>query len=113
MLQRVRLAMQDDKKGGKLSGEIEIDESWIGGKARNMHKAKRIAKLEGKGGGYSHKIGVHGLLQRGGEIRAHVIDDSRFETLIPNVDENVEKGAHVYTDELKTYFQLQGEYAHD
>jgi len=113
MLQRARLAMQGDKKGGKLSGEVEIDESWIGGKARNMHKAARVKKLEGKGGGYSHKIGVQGLLERGGDIRAHVIDDSRFETLIPNVDENVEKGARVYTDELKTYFQLRGDYVHN
>lgn len=113
MLQRVRLAMQDDKKGGKLSGEIEIDESWIGGKARNMHKAAKVKKLEGKGGGYSHKIGVQGLLQRGGHIRAHVINDSTMPTLVPKVQENIEKGAHVYTDELKSYFGLQAEYEHD
>jgi transposase-like protein len=41
MLHRVRLAMQDDRKGGKLSGEVEIDESFIGGKARNMHNQQR------------------------------------------------------------------------
>ena len=41
MLQRARLAMQDDRKGGKLSGEVEIDESYIGGKARNMHNPTR------------------------------------------------------------------------
>ena len=64
MLHRIRLAMQDDKKGGKLRGEIEIDESWIGGKARNMHKSAKAKKLDGKGGGYSHKIGEIG--------RAHV-----------------------------------------
>ncbi len=55
---------------------------------------------------------MQGLLQRGGNIRVHVINDSRFETLMPNVAENVEKGAHVYTDELKSYFQLQGDYVH-
>src|SRR5580700_3201785 len=38
ILQRVRLAMQDDLTGGNLAGEVEIDESFIGGKARNMHK---------------------------------------------------------------------------
>jgi hypothetical protein len=42
MLHRVRLAVQDDDKGGKLSGEIEIDESFIGGKARTMHKAPKL-----------------------------------------------------------------------
>jgi transposase-like protein len=113
MLHRIRLAMQDAKKGGKLSGEIEIDESWIGGKARNMHHDKKVKKLEGKGGGYSHKIGVQGLLQRGGNIRAHVINDSTYGTLMPNVTENVEKGSHVYTDELRSYFGLQADYAHD
>lgn len=48
MLHRIRLAMQDDKKGGKLSGEIEIDETFIGGKARNMHKAKKLRSLKAK-----------------------------------------------------------------
>ena len=113
MLHRVRLAMQDARKGGKLSGEVEIDESYIGGKARNMHKAKRVKKLEGKGGGSVGKIGVQGLLERGGNIRVHVINDSSMGTLVPNVKENVEEGSHVYTDELKSYFQLQGDYAHD
>lgn len=43
MLQRIRLALQDDNdgKGGKLGGEVEVDETYIGGKARNMHYAKR------------------------------------------------------------------------
>src|SRR5712691_9433519 len=40
MLQRIRLAMQDEASN-KLGGEVEIDETFIGGKARNMHKAKR------------------------------------------------------------------------
>ncbi len=113
MLQRARLAMQDDRKGGKLSGEVEIDESFIGGKARNMHKAHRVKKLEGKGGGAVGKIGVQGILERGGNIRVNVINDNSMGTLVPNVEENVEKGAHVYTDELKSYFGLQADYAHD
>jgi transposase-like protein len=113
MLHRIRLAMPDDRKGGKLSGEVEIDESFIGGKARNMHKSAKRKKLQGDGGGSVGKIGVQGLLERGGNIRAHVINDSRFETLVPNVQENVEKGAHVYTDELKSYFGLCADYEHD
>jgi transposase-like protein len=113
MLHRVRLAMQDARKGGKLSGEIEIDESYIGGKARNMHKSARAKKLQGAGGGSVGKIGVQGLLQRGGNIRVNVINDNSYATLMPNVEENVEKGAHVYTDELRSYFGLQADYAHD
>jgi transposase-like protein len=113
MLQRARLAMQDDHKGGKLSGEIEIDESFIGGKARNMHKAAKARKLQGKGGGSSHKIAVHGILERGGEIRARVIDDNSYASVMPTIEKHVEKGSHVYTDQLKSYFGLGSDYAHD
>ncbi len=56
MLQRARLAMQDDRKGGKLGGEVEVDESYIGGKARNMHKSAKAKKLEGKGGGCAGRL---------------------------------------------------------
>jgi transposase-like protein len=62
MLHRVRLAMQDEKHGGKLSGEVEIDETFIGGKARNMHKGRKERALEGRGGGYVGKAGVQGML---------------------------------------------------
>ncbi len=43
MLHRIRLALQDEQTGGKLGGEVEIDETYIGGKARNMHKDRRAA----------------------------------------------------------------------
>ncbi len=86
MLQRARLAMQDDRKGGKLSGEVEIDETFIGGKARNMHKSAKAKKLKGNGGGVVGKIGVQGILERGGNIRAHVIEDSSIDSVVPNVE---------------------------
>jgi len=85
MLQRARLAMQDDRKGGKLSGEVEIDETFICGKVRNMHKSAKAKKLKGAGGGSAGKIGVRGILERGGNIRAHVIEDSSFGSVVPNV----------------------------
>src|SRR5579863_660902 len=49
MLQRIRLALQGET-GGKLAGEVEADETYIGGLARNMHKSKRVAKITGTGG---------------------------------------------------------------
>jgi transposase-like protein len=64
MLHRVRLAMQDEITGGKLNGEVEVDETYIGGKARNMHKNVKARKLEGKGGGHSGKVGVQGFGKR-------------------------------------------------
>src|SRR5574340_854694 len=41
MLHRIRLAMQDERRGGKLGGEVEVDESYIGGKARHMHRYRK------------------------------------------------------------------------
>jgi hypothetical protein len=49
MLHRIRLAMQDPNTGGKLSGEVEADETFIGEKSRNMHKDKRAEKIHGRG----------------------------------------------------------------
>ncbi|MGA3314817.1 MAG: IS1595 family transposase [Candidatus Korobacteraceae bacterium] len=66
MLHRIRLGMQDAQTGGTLSGEVEVDETFIGGKARNMHVAKRREKIHG--GGPSGKAVVMGMLQRGGKV---------------------------------------------
>src|SRR5260370_20284133 len=48
MLQRARLAMQDNQTGGKLGGDVEVDETFIGGAARNMHGDKRADKIHGR-----------------------------------------------------------------
>jgi transposase-like protein len=71
MLHRIRLAMQDETKGGKIGGpgaEVEVDETFIGGRARNMHKQDRIRKMQGKRGGpdSGNKTVVLGML--GGKI---------------------------------------------
>lgn len=60
MLQRIRLAMQDSQTGGTLSGEVEVDETFIGGKARNMHKDVRARRITGTGG--KDKTVVMGML---------------------------------------------------
>jgi transposase-like protein len=74
MLHRCRLAMQDIT-GGKLGGEVEVDETFIGGKARDMHKSVRARKVTGTGG--KDKTMVMGILERGGEVRAMVVDNRR------------------------------------
>lgn len=66
MLHRIRLGMQDINGGGTLSGEVEVDETFIGGKARNMHAAKRREKIHGRGP--TGKSVVMGMLQRGGRF---------------------------------------------
>jgi hypothetical protein len=108
MLQRARLALQG-KNGGKLSGEIEADESFIGGKARNMHAWKRAEKIHGRGP--DGKAIVAAVLERGGEIRAQVMKTRRKPELQAMVRENVEAGSNVYTDALKSYEGMD-EYTH-
>jgi transposase-like protein len=110
MLQRGRLAMQNDLTGGKLGGEVEVDESFIGGKARNMHKAKRAQKITGTGG--KDKTIVMGMMERGGEVRAMVVDNRKKRTVQKRVKDHVEAGSAIFSDELKSYEGLETEYQH-
>ncbi len=100
LLHRIRLAMQS-KSWNKLSGEIEVDETYIGGKARNMHQWKREAKIQGRGG-YG-KVAVMGLLERDGEVRAQVIGEADQDTLHKKIKRNVRRGSEVFSDGWKAY----------
>ncbi len=110
---RIRAAMQDEGHGGKIGGEVEVDETCIGGKARNMHKGRRERAM-GEFGWQSAggKVGVQGFLRRGGKVRAEIIENSRKETLIPNVQEHVDAGSTVFTDEHGAYRDELKEYEH-
>lgn len=110
MLQRIRLAMQDSFDGGKLKGMVEVDETFIGGKARNMHIAKRKKVIQGRGA--TGKTVVMGMLERGGSVKAHVIAERDKPTLHAKIDAHVERGSHVMTDELISYWGLEQNYTH-
>jgi transposase-like protein len=97
MLGRVRYAMQTGQFWKKLEGEIEADESFIGGLARNMHKHKRAQKI--KGHCPAGKAIVMGLLEREtGEVRVKHVANIHVGTLQGEVRENVEPGSTLYTD---------------
>jgi transposase-like protein len=110
MLHRIRLAMQDDNTGGKLGGEVEVDETFIGGKARNMHKDKKARVITGTGG--KDKEIAMGMVERGGKVRVFHVDNRRRKALHTNIREHVEAGAAMFTDELKSYDGLESEYQH-
>jgi transposase-like protein len=114
MLHRIRLGMQGKStvKLGGGGGEVEADETFIGGKARNMHKSVRMRRIQGQGFNVEDKTTVMGILERGGKIRAHVVPDRRKETLQPIVREHVAAGSALFTDELVGYQGLAGEYEH-
>jgi transposase-like protein len=109
MLHRIRYAMRTGTFM-KLSGQVEVDESFIGGKARNMHKAKRAKKITGTGG--KDKTVVMGMVERGGEVRAFVVDNRKKYELQKQVREHVEAGSAIFTDELKSYDGLESEFDH-
>lgn len=115
MLHRIRLAM-DVPSIDKFSGEVEVDETFIGGKARFMHKDRRAEKVTGTGG--KDKTAVMGLLERHGPdghsaVKAQVISDRRRKTLSPEVRKHVTPGSEVYTDALKSYADLSDSYIHE
>src|SRR5258708_6141491 len=111
MLQRIRLAMQDDFFGSKLGGEVEVDETFIGGKARNMHKSKKIGRGFEKRG-ITGKTVVMGMLQRGGKVTTKVISERDKATLHSHVAECIETGTTVYSDEWGAYDGLNSNYIH-
>jgi transposase-like protein len=94
----------------KLSGHVEVDETFIGGKARNMHKVKRDRVITGTGG--KDKTVVMGMMERGGEVRTSVVGGRRKKELQQQVREHVEAGAAIFTDELLSYDGLESDYQH-
>jgi transposase-like protein len=94
----------------KLTGHVEVDETFIGGKARNMHVAQRKRRITGTG--TKDKTAVMGILERGGKVRTVVVPNRRKQALQGEVRKHVETGAALYTDALLSYDGLEGEYAH-
>lgn len=114
VLQRIRYVMHTGTFE-KMSGGIEADETYVGGKARNMHQEKKAEKIQGRGA--SGKTIVIGLFERGTEdkvsrVKANVAKDTKKETLQQNIKENVELGATVYTDENPSYENMN-KYLHE
>jgi len=118
MNHRIRLAMQGDE-GGTLDGEVEVDETYIGGKARNMNRSQRQRHLKGRGhkNAWAGKVAVMGLLKRHPEkgksrVRTLTLDNIRTYRLNQEVSKHVEDGSTVYTDSLGSYRPLSLYYQH-
>ena len=106
---RIRLALTMGTIN-KLSGQIEADETFIGGKARNMHKCERAVKITGTGG--KNKTAVLGIMERGGKVVTKVIDNTKKKTLQKEVREHALAGSALFTDSLKSYEGLD-EFQHE
>jgi transposase-like protein len=110
MMHRIRLAFHNQSFEKKLSGDVEVDETYIGGKARNMHKDKQRKVLKAEGS--FRKAVVMGMLERDGEVRAKVLKVASAKSLAREIRDHVEPGSTLYTDQLASYTRVGREYAH-
>ena len=92
---RLRQLIASKLPSYRLSGEVEVDESYFGG----VRKGKR-------GRGAAGKVAVFGLLKRGGKVYTAIIPNARTETLLPIIQEKVEPDSIVYTDTFGAYNAL-------
>jgi transposase-like protein len=125
MLHRLRLILQDGclVKLGATGLPVEVDETFIGGKARNMHRNRRL-RFEQYRSTITNaaatdmdrncgKAIVMGMLERGGKVKAQVVPDRRRGTLEPVAAKHIEPGGHVITDEWTSYYRFSEVYTHE
>ncbi len=121
MLHRIRLAMKYNTiELKKLSGIVEADETLIGGLFKNMHKSKKArirAESEAEGAStmraFIGKTIVQAVLERGGEIRAHVVPSTQIDERLPFMEENVVDGSALMTDSGYTNAKFDEHFVHE
>lgn len=100
MLQKIRGMMEYENKG-LLHGEVEIDETYVGGKNKNRHRDKKVPHSQGRS--HKDKTAVLGMVERGGRLIACVVEDTTHQSLIPLIKQHISRETVIYTDEHTAY----------
>lgn len=103
MIQKVHSCL-DFNTSQALEGEVEVDETYIGGTERFKHSNKKIKNAKGRS--TKGKTPVFGMIQRGGFILAFVVEDTKSKTLLPIINDTVCPGSAIYSDEWRAYKKL-------
>ena len=102
MLQKIRTAFAQDEP--VLENEVEVDETYVGGRETNKHESKKVEGTQGRS--TKTKTPVFGIAQREGNLFALKVEDTRSTTLMPIIKSHVKVGSTVYTDEANIYCNL-------
>ncbi len=105
MLQRIRACFGLDNNSNDLSNEVEIDETYVGGKNKNRHNTKKVANSQGRS--IKAKTPVLGMIERSGKLVAKKVVDTKAGTITPIIENTVSKNAVVYTDEWRGYSKVK------
>jgi len=110
MLQRIRACFGIDNNDDKLTGEVEIDETYVGGKNKNRHESKKVKNSQGRSP--KDKTPVVGMVQQEGKLIAKKVIDVKEGTITEIVAKNIDLNAKVYTDEYRGYNAVRRIYDH-
>jgi len=109
ILHRIRYGMSKGF-GIRLEGDVEVDETYVGGKNKNRHWNKKVKNSQGRS--IIDKTPVFGMLQRGGNVITKVIPDVRGETLQNIIKQYIKKNSRILSDEYLGYRGLEKLYEH-
>lgn len=109
MLQRIRKCFEFENDN-ILNNNVEVDETYIGGKNKNRHNSKKVPNSQGRS--LKDKIPVLGMVERNGKVNAKVVPNTTADTLTKEIIRCVRDSANIYTDEYLGYHRICQFYMH-